>query len=233
MNFKNIILITLILLSVLTISSVSAFENNATNEVIELENTENIDNLTVEQSNSGMLEQPVSNEDDCKLEASININSSESATLSAINTNESNILSAINTNESNILSAFITSSPSSSVLKSSKKISATATIAFVKSKNYMPSKKLKTKDTLYSVYSTINGQYGRGLTVEIVNDGRSGKPLRTNVKKVSFYYKNKKTGKYKIRTVTKINKSRVYIYVKSPLISGYTPIKAKIWYTSR
>ena len=230
MKFKKIILITLLLLSVLTISSVSASQNNATNEVIALENTENIDNLTVEPSNDDILEQPIASEEDCKLKASIN---NDSSALSAICTNESTSLSAVCTIESNILSAPTTDSPDNIVLKSSKKISAAVSIPFKLSKHYPVKKTLKTKDTLYSIYKTTGGQYGRGLTVEVVNDGRSGKPLRTIFKKVKFYYKNTKTGKYKTRSVTKIKNDRVYTYVHSPLIKGYKPIKAIIWYTSR
>lgn len=222
MKFKNILLITLVLLSVLTISAVSASQNNATNEVIKLEDTKNIDNLTVESSNNDILEQPTANEDDCKLKASINNDSSESTVLSLC------------INKSDILSASATYSTSNNVLKSSKKISGTKIIAFKKSEYYPVKKTLKTKDTLYSSYTTNpNGQMGRGLTLVIVNNGLSGYPLHTKVKKVKFYYKNKKTGKYKIKTVTKIKNDKIYISIKSSLIKGYKPIKAKIWYTSR
>ena len=219
MKFKNIILISLILLSVLTLTTVSASENNATNEVIGLENTENIDNLSSE-SNENILEQSIASEDDGKLKASIINESSEATILSA--TNEPNILSVSTDPADNI------------VLKSAKKISATKVIAFKKSKHYPVKKILKTKDTLYSIYpANPYGQFGGGLTLQILNNGLSGYALHTKVKKVKFYYKNKKTGKYKIRTVTKIKNNKICIMIKSPFLKGYKPVKAKVWYTSR
>lgn len=220
-KFKKTVLISFIILTLLTIGIVSASDNNATNEAIKLENKENIDNLTVESSNN-ILELN-NNEEDCNLKVSLNNDSTESA-----------ILSAISTNESSILSVSTAKSGDNIILKSAKKISATATIKFKKSHHYPLKKTLKTKDTLYSIYPTNpNGQYGGGITIEILNNGLSGYPLHTKVKKVKFYYKNLKTGKYKIRTVTKIKNDKIYIYVKSPLYKGYKPIKAKIWYTNR
>lgn len=232
MKFKKIMLITLILLSVLTVSAVSASENNATNEVITLENNENIDNLTVESSNNDILEQPIANENDNELKASINNDSSQSTVLSVCS-DESTVLS-VSINQSDILSASSTSYSSSKVVKTTKKISGTKVIAFKKSKYYPVKKTLKTKDTLYSIYpANPNGQFGKGITLQIVRNGLSGYALHTKVKKVKFYYKNQKTGKYKIKTVTKIKNDKICIFIKSSLIKGYKPIKAKIWYTSR
>ena len=221
MKFKRIILITLLLVSVLTISSVSASQNNATDEVLELENAENIDNLSAEPNND-VLEQPVTNEDDCSLQAQISNGSSDSS-----------VLSAICINESDILSVPAKDSPDNIVLKSAKKIYYTKTITF-KLSSYPRSKTLRTWDTLYSAYSTKSyGQLGRGLHLHILNDGLSGYPLNTKVIKAKFYYKNIKTGKYKVKTYTKIKNDKICIHIKSPLIKGYKPIKAKIWYTSR
>ena len=115
MKFKRIILITLLLLSVLTISSVSASQNNATDEVLELENRQNIDNLSAEPNND-LLGHPVTNEDDCRLQAQIS--------------NDSSGLSAISINESDILSVPAKNSQDNIVLKSAKKIYGTKTISF-------------------------------------------------------------------------------------------------------
>ncbi|WP_407375189.1 hypothetical protein [Methanobrevibacter sp.] len=167
-----------------------------------------------------MLEQVIVSEDSSELKASIKNESLESTILSV--TNEPNILSVSTEPTDNI------------VLKSTKKISATKIIAFKKSKHYPVKKKLKTKDTLYSIYPTNpNGQFGSGITLQILNNGLSGYSLHTKVKKVKFYYKNKKTGKYKVRTVTKIKNDKICIFIKSPLYKGYKPFKAKIWYISR
>ena len=218
MKFKRIFLITLLLLSVLTISSVSASQNNATDEVLELENRENIDNLSA-QPNNDLLGQPVINEDGCSLQAQVS--------------NDSSGLSVISINESDILSVPAKDSPDNIVLKSAKKIYGTKTITFVLS-NYPPSKTLKTGDTLYSGYSTKSyGQLARGLHLNILNGGLSGNPLHTKVIKAKFYYKNKKTGTYKVKTYTKIKNDKIGIHIQSPLIKGYKPVKAKIWYTSR
>lgn len=218
MKFKRIILITLLLLSVLTISSVSASQNNATDEVLELENRQNIDNLSAEPNND-LLGHPVTNEDDCRLQAQIS--------------NDSSGLSAISINESDILSVPAKNSQDNIVLKSAKKIYGTKTISFALS-SYPRSKTLKTWDTLYSGYSTNpKGQLGRGLHLHILNDGLSGYPLNTKVIKAKFYYKNKKTGAYKVKTYTKIKNDKICIHIKSPIIKGYKPVKAKIWYTSR
>ena len=218
MKLKNMILITLLLLSVLTLSCVSASDNNASNEVIELENTENTDNLTADSGNADVFEQAIDN--DCEVKAQPNDDSPTG-------------LPAICDNESDILSQPAEDSADNIVLKSAKKISATKTIKFRLS-SYPPSKKLKTGDTLYSGYSTNpNGQLGRGLHLEILKDGLSGDPLNTKVKKAKFYYKNKITGKYKVKTVTKIKNGKICIHIKSSLISGYKPVKAKIWYTNR
>lgn len=219
-KLRKTVLISFIILTLLTIGIVSASDNNATNEVIKLENKENIDNLNVEASDNDILGQQ---NEDSKLQASINND-----------TTESTILSAISTNESSILSVSTAESSDNIILKSAKKISATTTIKFKKSAHYPVKKSLKTKDTLYSIYPTNpNGQYGSGITLEITYKERSGYAIHTKVKKVKFYYKNLKTGKYKIRTVTKIKNGNIYISVKSPLYKGYKPIKAKVWYTSR
>ena len=66
-----------------------------------------------------------------------------------------------------------------------EKISGTKVIAFKKSKYYPVKKTLKTKDTLYSIYpANPNGQFGKGITLQIVRNGLSGYALCWQCEKI-------------------------------------------------
>lgn len=50
---------------------------------------------------------------------------------------------------------------------------------------------------------------------------------------MKIIFKNKYSGKIKIKTVKKVKNSKYSSTAKTKLISGYTPYKAKVWYTKR
>lgn len=70
---------------------------------------------------------------------------------------------------------------------------------------------------------------GTGVTAWYIGNGMNGDidPHHTKIVKVKFFFKNKK-GKIKTKTV----KGNGGGHVRTPLISGYTPYKATVWYTN-
>jgi hypothetical protein len=91
-------------------------------------------------------------------------------------------------------------------------------------------------DYIENFYIDKTGQYAKGVYAESYN---AKKPLDGNphtlVVKAKFFFKNKKTGKIKTKTV-KTKDNPKYLVKDLPyakLIKGYKPIKTKIWYVTR
>lgn len=90
-------------------------------------------------------------------------------------------------------------------------------------------------DYIDTAYFKHNSQYKKGVYTFCSN---AKKPLdgisHTYITKAKFFFKNKKTGKIITKTIkTKNAKGYEWDYPHTKLISGYTPIKAKIWYAVR
>ena len=89
--------------------------------------------------------------------------------------------------------------------------------------NAFTSKKGYGGDTIYAYYSTVNGQYSKGVSVEAMHEGDVA--YHTKLKKIKVYYKNKKTGKIKTKT-----KKASYGWASVGLKKGYRPYKVKVYY---
>lgn len=90
-------------------------------------------------------------------------------------------------------------------------------------------------DYLETFYTTKNGEFKKGVYALSYNakNPNSGTP-HSLILKAQFFYKNKKTGKVITKTA-KTKDDSYYLYTIEPhakLISGYTPIKTKIWYVT-
>ena len=90
-------------------------------------------------------------------------------------------------------------------------------------------------DYIDTEYFKHDSQYKKGVYTFCSN---AKKPLdgisHTYITKAKFFFKNKKTGKIITKTVkTKNAKGYEWEYPHTKLISGYTPIKATIWYATR
>ena len=91
--------------------------------------------------------------------------------------------------------------------------------------------KLKNGDAIagYVEYSgNMQFDRGTGVTAWYIGSGYNGdiEPHHTKFVKVKFFFKNSK-GKVKTKTVKGTG-----AHISTKLINGYTPYKAKVWYTS-
>lgn len=84
-----------------------------------------------------------------------------------------------------------------------------------------PHKRLKNGDHLYSVYSTRDMQYKKGVYVQMGYDY-----LHTKLVKAKFFFKNKVTGK----VITRTSSDAKYSAIRVNMINGYSPYKATVWY---
>ena len=87
--------------------------------------------------------------------------------------------------------------------------------------DYFPHKRLKNGDDLYSVYSTRDMQYKKGVYVQMGYDY-----AHTKLVKAKFYFKNKLTGK----VITKTSSNAKYSAIKVNMVNGYSPYRATVWY---
>ncbi len=92
-------------------------------------------------------------------------------------------------------------------------------------KNGYSSKKTYGKDRLLCYYSTYNGQYSKGVSVEASynNDPISAK--HTKLSKIKVYYKNKKG-----KVITRTKKASKY-WAHLGMVKGYSPYKVTVWYS--
>ena len=97
-------------------------------------------------------------------------------------------------------------------------------------------KKLKSKDAITVFLQKKNGQYKKGIYTDVwyACEDADINPHHTMILKAKLFFKNKKTGKI----ISKTTKGKLFtyngeIYRTQPeykLITGYKPIKARIWY---
>lgn len=97
----------------------------------------------------------------------------------------------------------------------------------VNSKKYSK-KKLKTKDILFASANSKKLKQAKGVTIGTKIDDSQKKQHSTKLIKAKVWFKNKKTGKIKIKIKT-ATKNQLNIK-KISWIKGYVPYKAKVWY---
>ena len=116
-----------------------------------------------------------------------------------------------------------------------KKSTATSKIV-VKKKIPEHAIKIKIKESKYNYGVSRSLKYGDQLKsliaksdniVKITTENSKGAHFK--IKKVKFFFKNKKTGKIKTIKVYKSKFNEYRCLATTKLLSGYTPYKAKVW----
>lgn len=80
-------------------------------------------------------------------------------------------------------------------------------------------------------YGNMQFDKGTGVTAWFIGNGLNGdiEPHHTKLIKAKFYFKHKKTGKIKTKTV----KGNGGSHIRTDLINGYKPYKAQVYYKTK